>query len=53
MTTPARVRLSDRGDATVPAVGAANGTAVAGGFELLLGCDVIVAAPEAEFGRPR
>ena len=32
------------GDATVPVVGAANGTAVAGGFELLLGCDVIVAS---------
>jgi enoyl-CoA hydratase/carnithine racemase len=40
------------GDATVPVVGAANGTAVAGGFELLLGCDVIVASSAAEFGLP-
>jgi enoyl-CoA hydratase/carnithine racemase len=40
------------GDATVPVVGGANGTAVAGGFELLLGCDVIVASSAAEFGLP-
>ena len=31
----------------MPVVGAANATAVAGGFELLLGCDVIVASSEA------
>jgi enoyl-CoA hydratase len=40
------------GGVTIPLVGAANATAVAGGFELLLGCDVIVASSEAEFGLP-
>jgi enoyl-CoA hydratase/carnithine racemase len=41
-----------RGDINVPVVGAANATAVAGGFELLLGCDVVVAASSASFGLP-
>lgn len=40
------------GETTIPVVGAANATAVAGGFELLLGCDVIIASSEAEFGLP-
>ena len=40
------------GDVNVPFVGAANATAVAGGLELLLGCDVVVAAVGARFGLP-
>jgi enoyl-CoA hydratase/carnithine racemase len=49
--TRAFFRLLD-GAVTIPVVGAANATAVAGGFELLLGCDVIVASSAAEFGLP-
>lgn len=35
-----------------PVVGAANATAVAGGFELLLACDLVVASEHAVFGLP-
>jgi enoyl-CoA hydratase len=44
-------RLVD-GSLSLPVVGAATGTAVGGGLELLLGCDVIVAADTARFGFP-
>ena len=44
-------RFTDGGIA-VPIVGAANATAVAGGFEVLMGCDVVVASTEARFGLP-
>lgn len=40
------------GDVAVPVVGAANATAVGGGFELLLGCDLIIASSDAKFGLP-
>jgi enoyl-CoA hydratase len=35
-----------------PLIAAANGHAVAGGFEMLLRCDLVVAAEHAEFGLP-
>jgi enoyl-CoA hydratase len=40
------------GELGIPVVGAAQATAVAGGFELLLGCDLVVAAETAKFGVP-
>lgn len=40
------------GAVSVPVIGAANGSAYAGGFELLVACDVIVAASDAQFGLP-
>lgn len=44
-------RLLD-GAVGVPVVGAANASALAGGFELLLGCDLVVASSDAQFGLP-
>lgn len=41
-----------RGEVGVPIIGAANGTALAGGLELLLGCDLIVLAEGAKVGLP-
>jgi enoyl-CoA hydratase len=41
-----------RGEVSVPVVGAANGSAVGGGLELLLGCDVVVVAEGARLGLP-
>lgn len=40
------------GDYPLPVVGAANATAMAGGFEVLLACDLVVASEEAKFGLP-
>jgi enoyl-CoA hydratase/carnithine racemase len=40
------------GDIGIPIIGAANAAAVAGGFELLLCCDLVVASDTAFFGLP-
>lgn len=40
------------GTVTVPIIGAAQATAVAGGFEVLMSCDIVVASTEAKFGLP-
>jgi len=47
----AYLRLS-RGELGVPVIAAANGAALGGGFELLLGGDILVAADTATFALP-
>ncbi|TCN50029.1 enoyl-CoA hydratase/crotonobetainyl-CoA hydratase [Rhodococcus sp. SMB37] len=41
-----------KGETDIPVIGAANGTAIGGGLELLLGSDIIVASSAAKFGLP-
>lgn len=45
-------RFFGGGDVKVPVVGAAQATAVAGGFELLLNCDCSVVSANAKLGLP-
>jgi enoyl-CoA hydratase/carnithine racemase len=45
-------RRFTNGELDIPVLGAANATAVAGGFELLLACDMVVASTTALFGLP-
>ena len=40
------------GRVSVPIVGRINGLALGGGFEMALGCDILVAAESASFGLP-
>src|SRR3954470_3418029 len=45
-------RFMSRGECQTPVIGAANATALAGGFEVLMACDLIVAAEGAQVGLP-
>lgn len=49
---PGWPRLTERFELTKPVVAAARGYALGGGFELLLACDIVVAAEDAVFGLP-
>jgi crotonobetainyl-CoA hydratase len=42
--------ISFRDTLDVPVVGRVNGHALGGGFEMVLGCDIVIAAEEATFG---
>ena len=46
------MNFMSRGQCETPIIGAAQASALAGGFELLLSCDLIVAAEDAKFGLP-
>lgn len=46
------MNFMSKGQCETPVIGAAQASALAGGFELLLSCDLIVAAEDAKFGLP-
>ncbi|MCW3476079.1 enoyl-CoA hydratase-related protein [Limobrevibacterium gyesilva] len=44
--------ISLRSTLDIPVIARVNGHALGGGFEMMLGCDIVVAAEEASFGLP-
>lgn len=44
--------ITTRFDLTKPVIAAVNGFALGGGFEIVLACDIVVAAEHAQFGLP-
>jgi crotonobetainyl-CoA hydratase len=44
--------ISLRQTLDIPVIARVNGHALGGGFEMVLGCDIVVAVPEASFGLP-
>jgi len=44
--------ITSRFDMTKPVIAAVNGIALGGGFEIVLACDLVVAAEHARFGLP-
>jgi dehydration protein DpgD len=49
---PGWPRLTERFALSKPIVARVNGLALGGGFELVLACDIVIAAETAEFGLP-
>lgn len=46
------MNFMSKGQCETPVIGAAQATALAGGFELLMACDLTVASEDAQFGLP-
>ncbi|MEQ8514394.1 MAG: enoyl-CoA hydratase-related protein, partial [Chromatocurvus sp.] len=44
--------IAARSSLRVPIIARVNGLALGGGFEMVMGCDIVVAAEHAEFGLP-
>lgn len=44
--------ISTRQSLTIPVIARVNGLALGGGMEMVLGCDIVIAAEDARFGLP-